>query len=183
MNDAVFDQFPVIVTERLVLREITRDDIDRVFKIYSDQEVVKYLGKDVYKSIDEAEYYVTRERKAFEEKKGIRWAISLKNDNSLIGCIGYWRILKEHFRAEVGYHLSPEFWRKGIMTEAFSTLIKFAFHEMNLHSIEANIDPDNYPSERLLKKLGFKQEALFKENYFYNGKFIDSAIYSLLNSK
>ncbi|MGE5859464.1 MAG: GNAT family N-acetyltransferase, partial [Ignavibacteria bacterium] len=61
--------------------------------------------------------------------------------------------------------------------------LNYGFKVMNLHSIEANVNPDNKASIRLLERNNFTREAYFKENYFYNGKFLDSAIYSLLISE
>lgn len=183
MNENIFDKFPIIKTERLVLRQIVPSDVHTIFKIYSNPDVIKYFGKDLFKSVEEAENNINNLTVAFNTKEGIRWGISMKGHTQLIGTIGYWKLIKKHFRAEVGYDLLPEYWRTGIMHEAFKALIEFAFTEMNLHSIEANVDPRNTASAMLLEKLNFKKEGYFKENFFYDGKFLDSAIYSLLNSK
>ena len=88
---------------------------------------------------------------------------------------------KEHYRAEIGYLLHPDYQQKGIMDEALKAVIKYGFETMQLHSIEANVNPANAASMKLLEKNGFVKEAYFKENYFYNGQFLDSVIYSLLN--
>ena len=110
----------------------------------------------------------------------IQWAIALKTENKIVGTIGYHRIEKEHYRAEVGYMLHPDYWNTGLMTEALKVIIDFGFDEMNLHSIEGNINPNNAVSRKILEKFGFVKEAYFKENYFFNGKFFDSEVYSLL---
>ena len=78
--------------------------------------------------------------------------------------------------------LLPSEWKKGYMNEAIKRVIDFGFHSMKLHSIEANINPNNIASAQLLKKYHFIKEAYFKEDYYFNGKFLDSEIYSLLNS-
>ena len=101
----------------------------------------------------------------------------------MIGMAGLWRIMKEHHRAEIGYTLLPELWNKGLMSEVLKKIIHFGFYEINLHSIEANINPENLASKKVLEKAGFKQEAYFRQNYFYNGQFLDSAIYSLITDK
>lgn len=99
----------------------------------------------------------------------------------MIGSGGIWRIQKDHLRGEIGYELSKEFWGNGIMTEALKEIVKFGFEKMNLHSIEANLDPENTGSVRLLEKLGFIREGYFAESYYFNGKFTDTGTYSLLN--
>ena len=90
--------------------------------------------------------------------------------------------MKDHCRGEIGYALSPEFWGKGYMTEALNKMIDFAFNDLKLHSIEANVNPNNNSSIKLLKRCGFRKEAHYRENYLFNGEFIDSIIYSLLES-
>jgi ribosomal-protein-alanine N-acetyltransferase len=75
-----------------------------------------------------------------------------------------------------------DFQGKGIMQEAMSAVIKYGFEKMNLHSIEANVNPANESSIKLLERNDFIKEAYFKENYFYDGKFLDTAIYSLLTT-
>lgn len=77
----------------------------------------------------------------------------------------------------------PEFQGRGIVTESIQALVDYAFNGMKLHSVEAVIDPDNTASEKVLQKCSFVKEAHFKENEFYEGKFWDSVIYSILNKK
>ncbi len=98
----------------------------------------------------------------------------------MIGTIGLWRIIKEHYRAEIGYMLLPEHWKKGFAKEAVLKVVEYGFDEMKLHSIEAHINPKNAASAGLLEITGFVREAYFKEDFFFNGAFEDTAIYSLL---
>jgi ribosomal-protein-alanine N-acetyltransferase len=100
----------------------------------------------------------------------------------MIGTIGYYHIKPEHFRAEIGYMLLPEFQGRGFITEAIDVVVSYGFAEMKLHSVEAVLDPNNLASASVLEKCGFTKEGHFKENEFYNGKFIDTAIYSKVNS-
>jgi ribosomal-protein-alanine N-acetyltransferase len=116
-----------------------------------------------------------------ESNEGINWAITYKDNPKLIGIIGHYRIKPDHFRAEVGYMLLPEYNGKGIITEAVQEVVKYGFNEMKLHSIEAIIDPENFGSEKVLQKCGFIKEAHLKENEFYEGRFLDTVIYSILN--
>lgn len=180
-NDEVFNEFPVIETKDLILREINSEDTSVLFQNYSDKEVMKYFGRELLKDISEAEEKIIMTNSDFKNKIGIRWAVCLKADRKMIGSGGYWRILKDHLRAEIGYELSQEFWGKGIMTEALQAIIEFGFTRMNLHTIEANIDPENIGSVKILEKLGFKREGYFKDSFLFNGKFTDTASYSLIN--
>lgn len=113
-------------------------------------------------------------------KTDLGWGITFKNQNHLIGSIGLHHIEADNFRAEIGYMLLPEYWNKGLMSEAIKVVLDYGFNQMNLHSLEAQRNPDNTRSAALLKKMGFQREAYFKENYFYDGKFLDTEVYSLL---
>jgi ribosomal-protein-alanine N-acetyltransferase len=116
-----------------------------------------------------------------EKNEGINWAITLKGNPKLIGIIGHYRIRWEHFRSEIGYMLLPEYHGKGIITEAITLMIDYGFKQMKMHSLEGIIAPQNTASARVLEKNGFVKEAHFIENEFYEGNFLDTVIYSLLN--
>ena len=112
---------------------------------------------------------------------GITWAITQKPDEAMIGSIGFWRIDKENHRAEIGYMMLPEYQGQGLMREAITRVLETGFRHIGFHSVEANINPHNDRSRRLLESVGFVQEAYFRENYFYNGRYFDSAIFSLID--
>ena len=177
-----FHPFPQIETERLLLRKLKNEDADEIFKLRSDENVMKYIGKDPITTMDQAKEFIQLVNNSLATNFGITWAMSLKEKpGKLIGTIGHWRLMKEHYRAEVGYMLLPEFWRKGIMKEALMKVIDFGFNEMKLHSIEAHINPRNAASAGILESAGFVREAYFKEDFFYKGEFSDTAIYSRLH--
>jgi ribosomal-protein-alanine N-acetyltransferase len=92
-------------------------------------------------------------------------------------------MIPAHYRAEIGYVLHPQHQGKGLMTEAMKAVIHYAFEVMQLHSIEANINPLNIASKQVLLKNGFVQEAYFRENFYFNGVFLDSMIFSRINNK
>lgn len=177
-----FSIFPILHTDRLILKEITENDAQILFEMRSNQDLMKYIDRPKPDSIDDI-YDLIQKMKTMKSKgEGISWGIYKKEQPDLkIGNIGLFRIIAEHYRAEIGYMLNTANHQQGIMYEAILKVIEFGFIQMNLHSIEANINPENIASRKLLEKTGFVREAYFKENYFFNGKFIDSEIYSLLN--
>ncbi|RPI74138.1 MAG: N-acetyltransferase [Ignavibacteriales bacterium] len=175
-----FTPFPLIETERLLLRKVYETDVNEIFFLRSDERVMKYIDKEPAKSTDEALHFIKMINDLEKNNDAVTWALTMKGNDTLIGTICYWNIMKEHYRAEIGYLLRPEYWGKGIMQEAFSEVVKYGFEVLKLHSLEANVNPDNTASIKLLEKNNFVREAYFRQNYFYNGKFLDSAIYSLL---
>lgn len=178
-----FDVFPILETERLLLRELTKEDAHDLFLLRSDPEVLRYVDREPLQTIEEAEGLIQRIQTSFANADGISWAVCLKETNEFIGLVGLWRIIKEHFRAEIGYTLMPQYWNKGYVTEALNAVIPYGFKQMKLHSIEANISPENAASIRTAEKLGFVKEAHFKENYYFRGQFLDSLTYSLINKE
>ncbi len=180
MLNTYFVTFPILTTDRLVLRQITFDDAEAMFDMRSDPEMMAYIPRPLAKTMEDATALIQSMLDGTEKGESLLWAISYKNDTKLLGTIGYWRLKPEHYRAEVGYLLHRDFWQQGIMHEALQAVLAFGFKDMNCHSIEAIIDPENVASARLLEKCGFVKEAHFKENCFFEGKFLDSLVYSRL---
>ena len=181
MLEISFSPFPERKTERLLLRSISMFDAGTLFQIRTMPELFSYFGREPFKTIQESEEHIALLLKNIEKNEGVIWAIAFKESpETLIGTIGYWRLLKEHFRAEIGYMLHPGYWNRGIMKEALKEVINYAFNDTAIHSIEANIDPENIASGRLLESCGFIVEGYFKENYYSKGEFKDSKIYSLI---
>ncbi|MEO9210746.1 MAG: GNAT family N-acetyltransferase [Ginsengibacter sp.] len=180
MLEINFLPFPELNTQRLLLRRVTKMDIEAIYSLRANPEVMKYIPKTC-DSLADAEAFFNVLDGALIDNTGISWAITLnEKPEKMIGTLGFWRLVKEHFRAEIGYSLLPEFWRKGIMKEAINAIMEYGFHQMGLHSVEAQIDPENIASERILLSVGFVQEGYFKENFFANGKFDDTAVFSKL---
>lgn len=178
-----FTPFPNLETERLLLRRVDNTDVNEIFELRSNPETMKYIPRPLLTTTEEALEHIATIDARIDSNEGINWAITLKGDSKLIGIIGHYRIKPEHYRAEIGYMLLPEYSGKGIITEAVEEAVKYGFEIMQLHSIEAVIDPENIGSARVLEKLQFVKEAHLKENEFFEGRFWDSVIYSKLNKK
>ena len=176
-----FSPFPVKHTERLILREIGYLDATEVYTLRSDPRVMTYLDRNPDASVEVTYQFIARLKDGQQKHDGIVWGISLKNDPKLIGTAGYWRIIREHDRAEIGYTLHPDHQGKGYMQEALTAIFEYGMNKMKLHSIEGNVNPNNAASIKLLEQNGFVKEAHFKENWLHNGKYLDTAIYSLVS--
>ena len=178
-----FDPFPTITTDRLLLRQITSDDANEILSLRCNKEVMQYLDRDPLQTTEEAVQLIQKITDSLESNDGITWGIELKTGSALIGTIGFWRTDKQNLRAEIGYMLHPAYQRKGVVQEALTMALDYAFNTMHVHSIEANVNKDNVASMKLLEKNNFVKEAHFRENYYYNGQFLDSVIYSLLTPR
>ncbi len=178
-----FGSFPALETSRLCLRQITEADADGLFVLRTSGAVMQYIGRPKPQHLDEIRTMISKIRSDFEESVGISWVITTKESDVLIGTIGFWRMDTQNHRAEIGYMLHSDYWGKGFAAEAMHCVIPYAFNVLKFHSIEANVDPLNEASKKLLKRAGFVQEAYFRENYFFEGQFLDSAIFCLLSSE
>jgi ribosomal-protein-alanine N-acetyltransferase len=181
MIDVNFNPFPLITTERLVLRPIREKDAGELLFLRSDEDIMKYIQRPRTKTREDVLQLIARITELERNNEGINWAITLKEENILLGTICLFNIVKEHHRAELGYLLHPAYHGKGVMQEAVTPVLRYGFNDMQLHTIEANVDPGNIASIKLLEKNKFNREAYFRENFLYEGKFLDTAVYSLIN--
>ena len=174
-------RFPVLRTKRLVLREVTRKDARWYFKHFNTWEIIdgqEHVGpRNMKEAREELELYFVDN---FRDGTGIRWGVTLSGNDELIGSVGFYKWRKESSQAEAGYDLDPRYWRMGIMTEAMTAIIRYGFGAMRLNRIEVLISPRNRNSLRLVRRLGFKNEGVLREHYFYKGKFTDDVLFSLI---
>lgn len=176
------DDFPVLETERLSLQAFTPNDVDNFFNLRSDEDFMMYLGLHPIKKKSSARDRVHDIIHDFNTEKGLSWKITLKGSTELIGYIGFWKIDYQHYRAEIGFGLDQAHQQKGYMTEAMEAVRDYGFDQLGIHSIKADVDPRNEGSIQLLINAGFQKEAHFRENYFFDGEFLDSDFYCIIRS-
>jgi ribosomal-protein-alanine N-acetyltransferase len=179
--EALWEEFPIIATERLTLRELRTDDAPALHALFSDPDMMRYWGTP-HDSLARTEAMIASISEAYRERRGIEWAVTFETTGEVIGKVCHHRLMRDHFRSEIGYILAKQHRGQGFIHEALRAVIAFGFAALKLHSIEAQLDPENVRSARLLERLGFVKEAHLKENYFVHGGFVDTAIYSLLAS-
>lgn len=144
-------EYPVIQTERLILRELTLDDASDLFLHFSDPEVTRFMDIDPLEDEQEAKNIINWHFK----DSGCRWGMF--KDGALIGTCGYHRL--QNKQAEMGYDLAAAYWGQGYMKESLEALIGFGFSTMGLGMIEAEVERENERSIGLLKRLGFAYDV------------------------
>jgi [ribosomal protein S5]-alanine N-acetyltransferase len=175
--------YPVLETERLILRQLRLEDSIDLYNYFSKDEVTEYYDLESFTEQKQAEDLIKNWNEKFNKLVGIRWGITLKTEDRIIGTCGFHNWSKEHFKAEIGYELTPEYWQQGIMTEVLRSVIKYGFEDLGLNRVEALIDTDNISSRKLLEKLGFSEEGLLKEYFFEKKRFVDAVIFSVLKKE
>ena len=160
--------FPILKTERLILRQLEIQDEQEIFFLRSDERVNKYLVAPIAQNVEEARVFINKINTGIINDEWAYWAITLKNNNKLIGTICFWNISIEENKAEIGYVLHPDFQGKGIMQEAIHKVIEFGFEKMKLRSIDAILDPGNLKSIELLKRNGFVYAVEVEDAVIYH---------------
>ena len=179
-NNKVFDTFPIIKTNRLTLREIRLEDAKRIFDMRSNGRVNTFIARPNMQKQEDAVGLAERTINAFKNKQTIGWAGILKDYNEIIGTCGFNMIDSYNLRAEIGGEMATEYWGKNIAIEAVIAIIQFGLEEMNLHSIEAKVSPNNRGAIYLMEQIGFVKEAHYKDRILFNNTFSDMAVYTLL---
>lgn len=166
-------------TARLELRPLREADVAALFRIHSDPGAMRYWDSPTWRNDERGRGMVARDL-ALTTRDYLRLGVELAASGELLGTCALWGINEQSRRAEIGYILSPQGWGRGYMYEALSALLEYAFHELNLNRIEADTDPRNERSVRLLGRLGFSQEGLFRERCIVDGEISDAAMFGLL---
>jgi [ribosomal protein S5]-alanine N-acetyltransferase len=176
------EEVPRLETKRLVLREMRPADVEAIFAIYGDEEVMRYRDVLAFSRLEEAQHFLEQVRSRGEYGEEMHWGITLKGEEQLIGSCGYSWHLGPPFGA-IGYDLARRYWKQGIMTEAIGALLHYGFEVRNLHRVEARVRLGNETSMRLLQRLGFQEEGLLRECLFLNNHFFDVKVFSFLQSE
>jgi len=172
--------FPVLAGQRVRLRAPRPGDVDDVFALFSDPSVMRYWSSAPMQARAQAEGKIEEILEAFAQGGMINWLVADRRNDTAIGSCTLFRFDARHRRAEVGYALRSDHWGRGLAAEAVTLALDWAFRTLMLHRIEADIDPRNDASRRLLERLGFRREGLLRERFFVDGEASDSEFHGLL---
>ena len=166
-------KFPILQTDRLILRQHRASDATAVFQLFADPKVTEHYLVHPFTELEEGEATVQKRIDRWEQGHGIRWAITLKDNDELIGSCGFnkWHLPGEPF--EIGYELQRPYWNQGIMTEAITASVNYGFTVRNMPAIEAWILPANIGSARVLQKVGFQSQGIKEDKGYFAGDFYD----------
>lgn len=170
---------PALRTDRLVLRPLTEVDVPALFAIHADPLAMRYWSAPLWQDAQRGHDMVARDLDPALTDH-LRLGIELAQSGSLVGTCTLFGISAQCRRAELGYMLSSAVWGRGLMHEALRGFLGHAFAELDLHRVEADTDPRNERSMRLLERLGFVREGYFRERWIVGDEVSDSAMYGLL---
>lgn len=174
------DRLPTLTAERVKLRWLTDDDTEAIYSIFSDHDVTRYWSTPPMTSTTQAERLVNSVHQLFREHRLYQWGLTLHDSDEVIGTCTLAELNAQNRRAEIGFALARPYWQGGLMSDGLRTLLAFAFTELKLHRIEADVDPRNEASIGLLNRLGFDREGYMRERWIVNGEICDTAFFGLL---
>ena len=173
-------RLPTLTTPRLTLRALSESDVADVFNVFSDPVVMRYWDGAVMTTQQDAMKYIDQIHHGFRRRELFQWGIADAASDAVIGTCTLIRCSPNHQRCEIGFALRQIRWGQGLGSEAVGALIEFAFTSLELHRLEADVDPRNDRSLRLLERCGFRREGLLRERYSVNGERQDTLILGLL---
>ncbi len=169
-----------LLTERLTIRLLTESDVPALFGIFSHAEVMRYWSYPAWTDIAQSRRMVLDCQEGYRTGSAWQLGIERRADSLLIGTCTLHSFHVASRRAEIGYALGRPYWGSGYMCEALGALLNYAFHTLNLNRLEADIDPRNHASAKILERLGFTREGHMRERWIVNGEVEDTWWYGLL---
>lgn len=148
----------IIESDRLFLREFLPDDVERMSEIYSDEDVMKYIGRGGAADKAQTELMINAFIRSYDLNSFGIWGIVRKNSDALIGHCGF-NILPNS-EIEIAYLLAKQYWRKGYATEISKATLEYGFDKLKLKKIVALAYPQNISSANVIKKLGMKPDGV-----------------------
>lgn len=173
----------ILCTQRLLLRRMTEDDSHSLFTIWSDPDVTKFMNIENFSNENQAKEMIRFLNELSAQNKAMRYTIMEAKTNQIIGSCGFNTLDYENRKAEIGYELDSTFWGRGYGTEAISCLVDYAFNQLHFIRIEAEVEPENLPSVKVLQKLHFTLEGTRRKSKKTKGKSANLHIYSRLQNK
>ena len=171
---------PTLPANRVTLRMLRDEDVPALFEVFGDAEAMRYWSWPAFTDIGQARRLLDDIRTHAANGTLFQWGIALNDTDAVIGTATLYQLDRAHRRGEIGFALARRAWGGGYATEAITRLLRHAFEDLDLHRIEADPDPQNIASIRVLERQGFKYEGLLRERYFLNGVAMDAAWYGLL---
>jgi [ribosomal protein S5]-alanine N-acetyltransferase len=179
LQDRLFADFPRLETSRLVLRAMSLADGEDLLRVCSDERVAEFQDWSPLVTVSEATQFITERMDLFQRRVRISWGVVLEPSGPVIGQIGMHSISLRDRRAEIAFDLRSDFWRRGLMTEALSAVLSFAFERCALSKVVAQTVVQNRACHQLLLNLGFGIEGRLPAHYYWKGVFHDVHLYGL----
>ncbi len=176
-------QFEQIETNRLILKRLSPEDMSYIFDHFSKSEIMEILG---HRSEEDYVKEANKHKSGYASynRRFLLFLLIDKSSGQIIGRCGIHNWNKDHKRAEIGYVMEVEdFKKKGLMSEATAAIIDYGFRILKLNRIEAIVGTNNVPSWKIMEKNKFKKEGLMRRYFYINDQYEDAEFFSLLSDE
>jgi ribosomal-protein-alanine N-acetyltransferase len=174
----LFESVPTLQTERLLLRQLSTEDADDYFAIFSNDNVTRYYDVDTMTTVDQAKALIERHNAHYRNHVSVRYVLQTRDTDRIIGTFGFYDF-KDTASVEIGFDLNYAYWKQGYMTEALRAAIAFIFYELAIKAIYGGFLEPNVASENLLKRFGFAKDKVVENVEIQEGVFSAVCFYKL----
>ncbi|MBK2404711.1 GNAT family N-acetyltransferase [Erysipelothrix rhusiopathiae] len=174
----------VLETERLILRPVVLEDADDMYLYARTYQVTRMTRFKPHQNVEDTKQviknvFLSRPQKGWPEA----FAITLKNNGRMIGTCDFWPISESEGVYEMGYALNPRFWGLGLMTEAATAVLDFAFNTYDVRRMELKHLKCNPASGAVARKIGFIEEGIKRQAAKFEDGYDDIVCYGLLKEE
>lgn len=174
------DRLPRLAGERVELRHLTAADAAAIFAVFGDPEVMQFWSSPPLADLDAARTLIASIDDLFRRRELFQWGVCRRGSDEVIGTCTLYHLEIDHRRGDIGFALGRASWGQGLASDAVATLIGFAFESLGLHRLEADADPDNVRSLRVMERQGFRREGYLRERWYHLGELRDGVFMGLL---
>jgi ribosomal-protein-alanine N-acetyltransferase len=174
------EELPTLSGPRVKLQALNRDDAPDIFAVFGDPEVMRFWSSPPLLHVGGATALIDNIHGLFRARSLFQWGVRSHETGKIIGTCTLFNLNSQHRRAEIGFATARETWGGGFASEAVGLLLDFSFHTLRLHRLEADTDPNNVRSLRLLERQGFKREGYLRERWHHLGRIDDAVLLGLL---
>ena len=178
-----FAKDPVLTSERLILRKLTKNDAADIYAYAGDPEVSRYLLWSAHSSLAVTKRYLDQAVRQYRHGDLFDFAVVLRKENRVIGTCGFTSCREASSAGEVGYVLSPAYRGQGLATEAVMLLLRWGFCHLKMNRIEARYMVENTASRALMERCGMKPEGVFRQLLYVKGAYRDIGVCAILRSE
>ena len=170
----------VIHVGAIRLRRFRLEDARDIAARINDPEISRFTIQIPYPyGVKDAIDFISNNEVWFEEGSSLNLAITLKEEDSVIGGIGLMNIDRKFNHAEIGYWIGKEYWGKGMVSQCVQAMVRLGFDRIGLQRISAVVFSPNTRSKRILEKNGFKFEGTMRDRYILDGRPADGDIFGI----
>ncbi len=176
-------ELPILATERVLLRPLVGTDAIGIYQYASDPDVTPFLQWETHQSMEDTLEFLAKVLQTYDDGMPGTWGIEWKENNTIIGTIGFhhWRTL--HDAVEIGYVIGKPYWGAGIMTEAVKAALGYLFNDLHMNRVEAICCVEHFASERVMQKVGMRMEGVMRNSYRIKGAYRDMKLYAILQDE